>query len=47
MDEFSMQMSDNASDDMLQKERQKLFSLIHGQNHYFAWMILAYFRLIC
>ena len=36
MDEFAMKMSDNESADKLQKERQNLFSLIHGQNKYSA-----------
>ena len=47
MDEFAMKMSDNESADKLQKERQKLFSLILGQSQHTAWMILALFRLIC
>lgn len=36
MDEFAMRMSDNASADKLQKERQKLFSLIHGLGQHTA-----------
>ena len=36
MDEFAMKMSDNDCADKLQKERQKLFSLIHGQNRHSA-----------